>query len=111
MQNDVTVADGKITGTLYKLSTGQLVTDWGEGYFLALKWSDPDESATSLKVGLAPSAGSGLIECIDDTDRNGVFKITDPTTQVFRVVQSAAGGTRTTMQSFDLSGLVLTPEA
>ena len=111
MQNNVTIADGKVTGTLYKLSTGQLASDWGEGYFLALKWTDPDEDATSLKVGLDPSMGTGLVECIDDSDRNGVFKIADPTRQVFRVITSAEGGTRTTMQSFDLSGLVLTPEA
>ena len=77
----------------------------GDGYFLALKWSDPDEGVTSLKVGLHPSEGAGLIECIDDTDRNGVFKITDKDMQKVEIIQS--DGTHRNIQFFDLSGLTL----
>lgn len=78
----------------------------GDGYFLALKWSDPDETATSLKVGLVPSAsGMDLIECIDDPDRNGVFKVTDPANQVFKIVSSNEG--HKTTQIFKLKGLTL----
>ena len=33
MQTSVAVANGAITGTLKKLTSGQLVTDWGESYF------------------------------------------------------------------------------
>ena len=77
----------------------------GDGNFLALKWSDPDENATSLKVGLVPSKGTGLVEAIDDLDRNGVFKIDNTDQQV--VLISSANGKRTTKQVFDLSGLVL----
>lgn len=109
MQSDVAVANGKITGTLNKLTTGQLVTDWGEGYFLALKWSDLDSHTRSLKVGLNPSEGSGLIECYSDPDRNGVFKITDPSKQKFIVIQGATGYGNT-KQEFDLSGLILGTE-
>lgn len=111
MQSNVAVnaTTNKITGTLTKLTSGQLVTDWGEGYFLALKWSDPDVHADELWVGLNPSVGSGLIECIEDTDRNGVFKITDPKKQKF-IIKSVGDGYGTKKQEFDLSGLVLSTE-
>lgn len=107
MQSDVSVADGKITGTLAYLDEGQLVTDWGAGNFLALQFSDLDENATSVKVGLDPSQGSGLVEIIDDPDLNGVFKITDKDTQVFKIVST--DGTSTNTQTFDLSELVCEP--
>lgn len=78
----------------------------GDGYFLALKWSNPDETATSLKVGLVPSAsGMDLVECIDDTDRNGVFKVTDPKNQVLKLISSNAD--HKTTQIFKLTGLEL----
>lgn len=76
----------------------------GDGYFIALKWSDPDETATSLKVGLKPSlSGMDLVECIDDTDRNGVFKVTPELKQKLFIVSS--NDEHTTKQIFDLSGL------
>ena len=58
-----------------------------------------------------PSAtGMDLIECIDDTDRNGVFKITDPNNQVFKMIQSNASHKH--QQIFSLKGLILEePEA
>lgn len=105
MQSGVSVSGNKITGTLTKLTSGQLVTDWGEGYFLALKFSNIDADATSVKVGLLPSVSSELAEIINDPDKNGVFKITDKDVQKFKVVQSNANGKTT--QLFDLSGLTL----
>lgn len=76
----------------------------GDGYFVALKWSDPDETATSLKVGLVPSAsGMEPQECIDDPDRNGVFKITDPKNQVLKIISS--NDEHKTTQIFKLTGL------
>lgn len=107
MQTGLTVGSGKITGTLHKLSTGQLVTDWGAGYFMALKFTDIDDSATSIMVGMDPSQGSGLVELIDDPDKNGVFKVTDKDAQKF-VVHSYGDGT-TYVQEFDLSELTLEP--
>ena len=107
IQDDVAVANGKITGTLNYLDEGQLVTDWGEGYFLGLQFGNIDEDATSVKVGLDPSQGSGLVEIINDPDLNGVFKITDKDTQKFKVVTS--DGTNSNTQTFDLSELVLIP--
>ena len=104
MQDNVAVADGKITGTLNELTSGALVDTWGAGHFLALKFTDLDPAATSVKVGLDPSQGSGLVEIIDDPDKNGAFKIT-ATTQKFKVVTTV--GTDTKTQVFDLSELVL----
>lgn len=105
MQTDIEVADGAITGTLKYLSEGQLVTDWGAGNFLALKFTDLDADATSVKVGLDPSQGSGLVEIIDDPDKNGVFKITDKDAQKFVVEQS--DGVFKLRQEYDLSGLTV----
>lgn len=105
MQNDVSVIGDKITGTLKYLDDGALVDTWGEGNFLALKFEDLDPTATSVKVGLDPSQGSGLVEIINDPDKNGAFKITDKDTQVFKVVTTDGG--RTVTQEFDLSELTV----
>ena len=107
MQSGVEVKGTKIYGTLEHFEDGISPSGplAGDGHFLALKWSDPDETATSLKVGLLPSEGTGLVECIDDTDRNGVFKITDKDRQKLYIVSSNA--TKSNTQIFDLSNLVL----
>lgn len=107
-QDDVIVTGNVISGKL-KFIEGGLSPDGplaGDGYFIALKWSDPDETATSLKVGLVPSAsGMDLVECIDDTDRNGVFKVTDPKNQVLKLISSNAD--HKTTQIFKFTGLEL----
>lgn len=100
------MSGSKITGTLKYLSSGQLVTDWGAGNFLALKFSNIPATATSVKVGLEPSQSSGLVELINDPDKNGVFKITNKFVQKFKVVTT--DGAETTEQLFDLSGLTIT---
>ena len=96
-----------ITGTLLPQTDGTkaLVHDWGEGYFLALKFSDFSTGLTyaDVQVGLDPSEGSGLVTL--DNDCNGVFKITNKDTQKLKVVQT--DGTWTKTQVFDLSGLTL----
>jgi hypothetical protein len=100
-------ADGKVTGTLNFMEgglspSGQLA---GDGYFLALKWSNPDTSkVTSLKVGLEPGHMAPQ-ECIEDTDRNGVFKIENKNTQKVVLIQS--DGNNINKQTLDLSGLTL----
>lgn len=106
-QEDVAVTGNKVTGTLSFIEGGLSPAGplAGDGYFLALKWSDPDAAATSLKVGLVPSAsGMDPVECIDDLDRNGVFKITS-TSQKLKIITSNA--TKKTVQNLDLSGLIL----
>lgn len=107
-QDVVTVTGNVISGKLKFIEGGLSPAGplAGDGYFIALKWSDPDETATSLKVGLVPSAsGMDLVECIDDTDRNGVFKVTDPKNQVLKLISSNAD--HKTTQIFKLTGLEL----
>ena len=105
IQTGVTVGDGTITGTLKYVSTGALATDWGAGNFLALKFSDIDNRATSVKVGLEPSQSSGLVELMGDPDMNGVFKITNKDTQKFKVV--VTDGLNVAVKTYDLSGLTV----
>ena len=102
---DTAVANGAVTGTLYKQTSGQLVSDWGEGYFLVLKWSGIDLNANSIKVGLEPSMGTGFVECYQDADRNGVFKITNKNIQKFKIIVS--DGEHSRVQTLDLAGLTL----
>ncbi len=102
MQSGVTVSGNKITGTLIKQTSGQIVSDWGVGYFIGLAFT-PDSDATVTKVGLTPSAGTGMIAL--DGDNLAMFKLTDITSQRLKVVSSRAGEEKT--WTFDLSGLTL----
>lgn len=94
-----------ITGTLHKQTSGQIVTDWGAGWFIGLHFT-PDSDATVTKVGLAPSAGSGLVAL--DPDGLALLKLTDIETQRLKVVSSRTGEEKTWL--FDLSGLTLSDE-
>ena len=106
MQTGVTVANNAITGTLHYITEGQIVTDWGAGNFLALHFDDIDPAATTCKVGLDPSAGSGLVAL--DPDGLAMFKISDKDTQKLKVVTT--NGAFTGYQTFDLSGLTVEGE-
>jgi len=106
-QTSVAVTGNAITGTLKFIEGGLAPSGYlsGDGYFLALEfdadnWSD----FTSVKVGLDPSQGSGLVEILSDPDKNGVFKITN-TSQVFKVVMTSADDTVT--ETYSLAGLTL----
>lgn len=103
MQTSVAVANGAITGTLKKLTSGQLVTDWGKGYFLSLKFTKDNAKITDIKVGLDPSVSSGLVSL--DPDMLGVFKITNKDAQKFVVIST--DGEVSFKQTYDLSGLTL----
>lgn len=108
-KNDVAVQGNAITGTLKYLATGSPAEVYGAGYFIALKWSNLDTDTTSLKVGIIPSRGTGLIECFDDADRNGYFKVSDKNQQKIVIIQQD-DGINLTKQEFDLSGLTLEPQ-
>ena len=69
--------------------------------FSATNWSN----YTSVKVGVEPSYGTGLVELINDPDKNGVFKIADKDAQLFKVVCKNA--TTETVKTYSLNGLVL----
>lgn len=107
IQEDITVTGDKITGKLFYRDSGQIVKDWGPGYFIALHVNDIDSDATSVLVGLDPSEGSGLVELINDPDKVGMFKVTHKDSQIFKVIQSNGAVKRT--QVFSLSGLTLVP--
>lgn len=106
IQSSLVVSDatGKITGKLKMVTSGPLVDRWGEGYFFGLDFSQNDLSGlTSVKVGLDPSAGSGLVELLGDPDLNGVFKVTDKEHQKFVVEQT--DGVFTLRQEWELFAL------
>lgn len=105
MQTSVAVSGSSITGTLHKQTSGQIVTDWGQGWFIGLKFT-PDSDATTTKVGLVPSAGSGMVAL--DSDNLAMFKLTDIQSQRLKVVSLRTGEEKTWF--FDLSGLTLSDE-
>lgn len=107
MQTNITISGNAILGTLKYLDGDNAITQvWGEGNFLCLKFPDADITNSTVKVGLEPSQGSGLVEL--DADKNGVFKITDKMHQKF-VVQVTKDG-ETVAQRYDLRGLTCETE-
>lgn len=113
IQTGVAISGKNITGNLKFLDSGDIADYWGDGHFLALQLSNIDTSATSVKVGLRPTYpnggttpvddDSGLVEIINDPDKNGVFKITNKNTQKFKVVSTDGSTMRTDI--YNLSGL------
>lgn len=106
---DVAVSGTNVTGTLkYHTAEDGITAKWGAGYFLCLGWANPS-GATSLKVGLDPTFGSGPVEAIDDPDHNGIFKIGAKDVQEF--VVTVSDGTNTISQRLTLFGLKYEDEA
>lgn len=85
------------------MSSGQLVTDWGAGNFIALKFTESDDTVTKIYCGLTPSVSSGLLPL--DSDMDAVLKITDEDTQVLTLVEIRDGMAYPSV--YDLSGLTL----
>lgn len=85
------------------MTGGPIAGYWGDGNFMVLHFADVDPRLTSVKVGMDPSEGSGLVELLGDPDMNCVAKVTDKDTQKFVVEKS--DGITTTRQVYDLSGL------
>ena len=107
-QDDIAVNGGEITGTLM-FQEGGLAPSGplaGDGYFIALKFSNFASGLTyaNVKAGLEPSAGTGLVTL--DSDCDIVCKITDKNVQKVKVVQEDSQG-HTNIQYFGLSGLTL----
>lgn len=108
-QSDVAVNGGEITGEL-KFIEGGLSPSGplaGDGYFLALKFSNFASGLTysNVKVGLVPSS-TGMAPVTLDSDCDVVFKITEPASQKVKVVQADNSGHKN-VQLFGLSGLEL----
>ena len=104
LQTDIEIEGDKITGSLKFIEGGLAPSGYlaGDGYFIALTWSEPKqaENITSVKVGLVPSAGSGMVEGIDDPDRTIVAKVDPALGQKFYIEQRSEDGVRG--QYFDL---------
>ena len=103
LQENVSINGNKIYGKLKFVATGSLPTTWHNNYFLALDFITIPLDATSVKVGLDPSKGSGLVEIIDDPDKNGAFSIDPAGGQRFVIKTTTPEGVET--QVFDLSNL------
>ena len=112
MQSGLAVSEGNdaITGTLKYLTTGQLVNDWGEGYFMAVGFSNYSTGLTyqNVKVGLYNSAGSGLVTL--DSDQDAVLHITDPINQKLMTVQKDPESGAEYTQFWDLSQITYAPK-
>lgn len=109
-QSGVAVANDEITGTLMFIENGLSPAGplSGDGNFLAVKFTTPDwDKFTSVKVGLDPSQGTGLVEIIDDPDKNAVFKIHDNDQ---KLVIKATDGVDTVTTEYSLAKLVLETE-
>lgn len=95
LQSNVSLTDGVFSGTLkYYDTPGAIVDYWGAGNFLSCKFSVEDNDWTaydSVKVGLEPSAGTGLVELINDPDKNMIAKVSDKDVQVLKVVATKGG--------------------
>lgn len=107
-QSDIAVTGGEITGTL-KFIEGGLSPSGplsGDGYFIALKFSNLATGLTysNVKVGLDPSMGTGMVTL--DADLDAVFKVADKDKQELRVIQSDSQGHKN-IQIFSLSKLTL----
>lgn len=105
LQTDLFAGNGKIVGTLKKVTTGALATTWGPGHFMALQFDGPAfKNAIGIYVGMEPSVSSGLANVLTDPDRNGTFKVTNKI-QYFKVVIDY--GLHAETYLYDLSGLTL----
>ena len=87
------MSGGSITGTLkyYDDDSKALVRDWGEGYFIAVGFSDYSSGLTyeDVQVGLAPTEGMGLVTL--DSDQDAVFKVSSPDQKIMAVQTDANG--------------------
>lgn len=109
MQTNVTVSGDQIKGTIKWLDgENAITTRWGEGNFLCLKFTADDWSDySSVKVGLEPSAGTGLIEIKDDDTHDGVWKISN---KKQKFVVEATNGVTSIIKKYRLTGLTLQSE-
>ena len=107
-QSNVAVVGDKVTGELAFMEGGLSPSGplSGDGYFLALKYSNLASGLTyaNVKVGLEPSMGTGMVTL--DSDLDSVMKITNKDSQKLKVVQSDNAGHKN-IQYFSLKDLTL----
>lgn len=111
-QTNVTIDGYKISGTLNYLDEGTPVEWYHLNHFLVLDFDDSEipEGATNvvIKVGLNPTAGTGLVPL--DVDMRCLFAITNTKQKVVvETTYTLEEETVTKNQSFELSGITLAP--
>ncbi len=107
LQEDVTVNDNSITGTLNYVTgfTGFSGNpELQEGNFLALKFEHPDGATTTVEI---IGGTSGPVEL--DSDMNWVGRIAS-NEQSIEVITTLTDGTTTITKEYNLTGLVLNEE-
>lgn len=98
IQDNITISNGAISGTLKYLSSGEIADYWGAGNFIALKFVDTDNvGPTNIQVGLKNPVAL-------DSDFNGVWKV-ENSSQKLKVITT--NGEDTLTQEYDLTGLTL----
>lgn len=103
LQSDVVITDNVIS-LKSKFIEGGLAESGplaGDGYFMALTWSAPASGVTTLKVGVIPTQGTGLVDALSDPDRTVVVKLDNTQHQRF-VIYTSDDETSNT-QTFDLN--------
>ena len=111
IQSSLSVSGGKITGTLkyYDDSSKALVQDWGEGYFIAVGFSNYSSGLTyaNCEVGIVPTQGAGLVHL--DPAQDAVLKVTSPDQKILAIQTDANGHKRATYWS--LADITYAPKA
>lgn len=109
LQSDVSINGETISGKLNFIEGGLAQSGYlaGDGYFMALTWSQPEAGVTKVEVGLQPSLESGLVDGTSDPDRTIVCKVTPSLDQKFVIVQTG-DGKRTQFFDLDLEFLTQT---
>lgn len=111
IQTGLSASGGKITGTLkyYDDATKALVQDWGEGYFIAVGFSNYSSGLTyaNCEVGIVPTQGAGLVHL--DSDQDAVLKVTSPDQKIVTIQTDANGHKRATYWS--LKDITYAPKA
>ena len=106
----MSVSGGKITGTLkyYDDPTKSLVQQWGEGYFIAVGFSNFSSGLTyeDVEVGITPTEGAGLVHLDDEQD--AVIKVTDPSQRITAIQTDANGHKR--QQFWSLADITYAPK-
>lgn len=112
LQEDIIVEGNKITGKLKFVKSGALPEYWNLNYFIALEFTTIPEDATHVYIGWDQSAGTGLVDIIDDPDKAAACAVTPSEDR--KVTQKLIVKTETpdsiTIQKFDLSGIELEEE-
>ena len=106
LQDGVNIGAGTVYGKLKYNEGWESGPLAGPGYFLAIKVDNTEVEASSIKLGLVPSAsGMEPVEIVGDPDMNAVFKVSDKDNQVLTVITTKGGNTNTV--NYSLNGLQL----